>query len=55
MGKDRVGYHYMTQTINSIRGLIAHADEFIAQSGRQADDMERSIGLCVRGIFSFYV
>lgn len=54
MGKDRVGHNYLSQTINSIRGLVGRADEFIAQAGTQKDGMTRSIGLCVRGIFSFF-
>ncbi|EED20777.1 nitrogen assimilation transcription factor nirA, putative [Talaromyces stipitatus ATCC 10500] len=53
MGKDRVGQNYLSQTINSVRRLVGRADEFIAQAGSQANEMERSIGLCARGIFSF--
>ncbi|OKL57382.1 hypothetical protein UA08_07414 [Talaromyces atroroseus] len=55
MGKDRVGHSYMSQTLISIRGLLARADQFIAQAGSQADEMEHSIGLCVRGLFGFYI
>ncbi|GAM37203.1 C6 transcription factor [Talaromyces pinophilus] len=54
MGKDRIGHNYFSQTITSIRNLVARADEIIAQAGPQADAMERSIGICVRGIFSFF-
>uniref|UniRef100_A0A093VRN9 Nitrogen assimilation transcription factor nirA n=1 Tax=Talaromyces marneffei PM1 TaxID=1077442 RepID=A0A093VRN9_TALMA len=54
MGKDRVGHNYFSQTIISIRNLVGRANEIIAQAGAQADAMERSIGLCARGIFSFF-
>lgn len=54
MGKDRIGHNYFSQTITSIRNLVVRADEIITQAGPQADAMERSIGLCVRGIFSFF-
>jgi hypothetical protein len=55
MGKDRVGHNYMSQAMNSVRGLVARADQFIAQAGSQADDMERAIGICVRGLFLFHM
>lgn len=54
MGKDRIAHNYMSQTINSARNLVGRSLEFIAQAGAVADGMERSIQLCVRGIFNFY-
>lgn len=53
MGKDRVGLNYMSQSCLSIRELVSGSDEFIAAASSQADDMARSIEICVRGLFSF--